>query len=94
MGTFKRPISNKLLVHFSRTAINHKLIVKLMKGDNEFRQSCSANIQFGNEVYIYTTVLENFEKFINDCNGNEQPFSMDTWIPTVYYGFCGQVPGE
>lgn len=90
---------NKTNINTRRTSVTHKLIVKLMKGDNKFRQSSNANIQFGNEIYIYTNVMENFQQFINESSGGgggggNRTFNMDSWLPKVYHCFCGHIPGK
>lgn len=62
-----------------------------MKGDNTFRTASNANIQFRNEVYSYNDVIPAYEHFLS---GRTEKIRIDNWIPKVYYGFFGEVPGK
>lgn len=77
--------------HVYRSVKQHKLIVKLMKGDEAFRFASRSNIQFSNEVFIYTKVIPAYREFLAACKST---ISVDKWIPRVYYGYYGKVPGK
>ncbi|ETN59561.1 Juvenile hormone-inducible protein [Anopheles darlingi] len=62
------------------------LMVKVMKGSDEFRESSLAKIQFGNEIYIYTHVLPVFRDLLA---GTEVQAD---WCPGVYFGEAGSFP--
>ncbi|XP_058452726.1 uncharacterized protein LOC131431180 [Malaya genurostris] len=65
-------------------------MVKVMKGDDQFRENCNAKVQFSNEIYIYTEVLSHFKQLLSnsgsDISGNE-------WCPRVLFGKAGKFPG-
>uniref|UniRef100_A0A2M4AT61 Putative juvenile hormone-inducible protein n=1 Tax=Anopheles triannulatus TaxID=58253 RepID=A0A2M4AT61_9DIPT len=62
------------------------LMVKVMKGSDEFRESSLAKIQFGNEIYIYTHVLPVFRDLLK---GTEV---LADWCPGVFFGEAGSFP--
>ncbi|XP_058059411.1 uncharacterized protein LOC131210216 [Anopheles bellator] len=62
------------------------LMVKVMKGSDEFRESSLSKTQFGNEIYIYTQVLPVFRQLMVASG-----LPAD-WCPTVFYGAAGQFP--
>uniref|UniRef100_A0A1L8DN30 Putative juvenile hormone-inducible protein n=1 Tax=Nyssomyia neivai TaxID=330878 RepID=A0A1L8DN30_9DIPT len=68
---------------------NRDLIVKLMKGSNDFRTRSKSFIQFGNEVYIYGKVIPAFCKFLEN---KKTSIEWEKWVPKVYYSFYGVVP--
>lgn len=59
----------------------HQMIVKIMKGDKNFRDATKSSIQCSNEVYIYKNVIPYFQKFITKSGE-----SVDSkWVPRVYF---------
>uniref|UniRef100_A0A182N591 CHK kinase-like domain-containing protein n=1 Tax=Anopheles dirus TaxID=7168 RepID=A0A182N591_9DIPT len=62
------------------------LMVKVMKGSDEFRETSMAKTQFTNEIYIYTNVLPVFKQLL-DCSG-----ICADWCPKVLYGEAGHFP--
>uniref|UniRef100_A0A182K8B8 CHK domain-containing protein n=1 Tax=Anopheles christyi TaxID=43041 RepID=A0A182K8B8_9DIPT len=64
------------------------LMVKVMKGSDEFRESSKGKTQFTNEIYIYTKVLPVFQQLLSTT---ESDFAGD-WCPKVYYGEAGHFP--
>ncbi|XP_055678927.1 uncharacterized protein LOC129787399 [Lutzomyia longipalpis] len=65
------------------------MIVKLMKGSNDFRKRTMSYTQFGNEVYIYGKVIPAFRKFLE---GKKTSIEWDKWVPKVYHSYYGVVP--
>ncbi|XP_062563763.1 uncharacterized protein LOC134226790 [Armigeres subalbatus] len=65
------------------------LMVKIMKGDEVSRETSQTNVQFTNEVYIYSKVLPAFKDLIKsrDCAAQ-----VDTWCPKVVYSKAGVIP--
>ncbi|XP_058821995.1 uncharacterized protein LOC131683753 [Topomyia yanbarensis] len=65
------------------------LMVKVMKGDDSFRENCKAIIQFSNEIYIYSEVLPYFKQLLLSSgsliSGNE-------WCPRVVFAAAGKFP--
>uniref|UniRef100_A0A2C9GW76 CHK kinase-like domain-containing protein n=1 Tax=Anopheles farauti TaxID=69004 RepID=A0A2C9GW76_9DIPT len=62
------------------------LMVKVMKGSDEFRESSMAKTQFTNEIYIYTKVLPVFKELLEGSGISAN------WCPKVYYGEAGHLP--
>src|SRR5690349_19285521 len=57
------------------------MIVKIMKGDKNFREATKSFTQCSNEVYIYKNVIPYFKKFLATSGA-----SFDSeWVPKVYY---------
>lgn len=59
----------------------HEMIVKIMKGDKNFRDTTKSETQCSNEVYIYKEVLPCLKKFVANSGSS---LSTD-WCPRVYY---------
>lgn len=59
----------------------HQMIVKIMKGDKNFRDATKSSTQCSNEVYIYKNVIPYFKKFISDSGAT----TSSEWVPRVYY---------
>lgn len=68
-----------------------KLMVKMMKGDKEFREATKAFIQCRNEVYIYEEVIPCFRRFLE---GYGSTINCDNWTPKIYKIHYGKIPGE
>ncbi|XP_058129755.1 uncharacterized protein LOC131284241 [Anopheles ziemanni] len=64
------------------------LMVKVMKGSDEFREASLSKIQFTNEIYIYTKVLPVFRELIEASDLEISP----DWCPKVYFGASGHFP--
>lgn len=57
------------------------MIVKIMKGDKNFREATKSTTLCSNEIYIYKNVIPYFKKFIAESGA-----SVDSeWVPRVYY---------
>ncbi|CAG9808590.1 unnamed protein product [Chironomus riparius] len=61
----------------------HKIIVKIMKGDHDFREKTSSFLQCSNEIYSYRNVIPYFKKFITE--NPVTTFNPDKWVPRIYY---------
>lgn len=77
-------------MRFVFSTSSHKLVVKLMKGDDAFRLGSRSYVQFSNEIYMYNVVIPTFAKLLRN---SAALISFDDMIPKLYYGFFGQVPG-
>uniref|UniRef100_A0A182PE62 CHK domain-containing protein n=1 Tax=Anopheles epiroticus TaxID=199890 RepID=A0A182PE62_9DIPT len=64
------------------------LMVKVMKGSDEFRESSMGKTQFTNEIYIYTKVLPVFQELLSATDSG----LTGDWCPKVYYGAAGHFP--
>ncbi|GAB0091536.1 uncharacterized protein DMENIID0001_063910 [Sergentomyia squamirostris] len=73
----------------SRERKNYDLIVKLMKGSEDFRTWSKGFTQFGNEVFIYGKVIPAFGNFLK---GRKTSIEWRKWAPKVYYSYYGKVP--
>ncbi|XP_055539206.1 uncharacterized protein LOC129726478 isoform X2 [Wyeomyia smithii] len=65
------------------------LMVKVMKGDDAFREHSKAKVQFSNEIFIYTEVLPQFTQLLLSSGS---PIRGDSWCPRVLYGAAGKFP--
>lgn len=65
------------------------LMVKVMKGDEAFRDSCFSPVQFTNEISIYTKVIPCFQQLLE---ASQCSLRGDKWCPKVVYGFAGNIP--
>ena len=67
------------------------LVVKVMKGTEEFRVTTKSFVQCHNEVIIYDKVIPYLKEFVSSRGG-----SIDTsqWAPKIYHSFYGKIPGE
>lgn len=70
---------------------HHRIIVKLMKGDVNFRTGSKSYLQFANEVYIYARVLPRFQRLLE---ASVSSVRIESWVPKMYYGFFGAVSGK
>lgn len=57
------------------------MIVKIMKGDKEFRDATKSSTQCSNEVYIYKSVIPYYQKFLSESGASIQ----GNWCPRVYF---------
>lgn len=63
------------------------MIVKLMKGDENFRTTTKSQIQFSNENYIYSNVVPAFKNILKNTEIN-----LDNLIPRAYFAGSGSFP--
>ena len=70
---------------------NLSLIVKLMKGDSEFRLKTKSTIQFSNENYVYKNIIPYYKDFLDN---SVTFFDINQWTPCVYYVNSGQLEGK
>lgn len=57
------------------------MIVKIMKGDKDFRDATKSSTQCSNEVYIYKEVIPYYEKFL-EASGSSLKAD---WTPKIYF---------
>lgn len=90
---FMSVIHNLILVTKDKKTSETKsfnLMVKVMKGDDAFRESSLAKTQFTNEIYIYTKVVP---AFIDLLATKQCSIRGENWCPKIVYGTSGQIPG-
>lgn len=69
----------------------HHIILKIMKGDEKFRELAKSSLMCSNEVHMYKSVLPFFRKFLRDNNATL--FNTDEWwTPRVYIADYGVFP--
>jgi thiamine kinase-like enzyme len=61
----------------------HKIFIKIMKENIEFREKTKSNVQCSNEIYIYQNVIPYFKNFLR--NIPISTFNDDNWIPRIYF---------
>ena len=61
------------------------MIVKIMKGDKNFRDATKSSTQCSNEVYIYKNVIPYYQKVVADLNASVKT----DWVPRVYFADYG-----
>ncbi|KXJ70818.1 hypothetical protein RP20_CCG022390 [Aedes albopictus] len=65
------------------------LMVKVMKGDEKFREVSLTKTQFTNEIYIYSKVIPTFTELLStrgcSVKGN-------SWCPRIFYCTAGLIP--
>lgn len=62
-----------------------------MRGDVAFRESSKSYIQFANEIYIYSTVLPYYDKFLKEMNLKE--IKILDLVPPVFKAQFGYIEG-
>lgn len=67
------------------------MIVKLMKGDEQFRNGTKSYTQFANEIYYYTRIQPCFEQMLADSRSS---IAFENITPKVYLAFFGRIPGK
>lgn len=65
------------------------LMVKVMKGDQAFRERCFSPVQFCNEISIYTKVIPCFQQLLESNNCSVRG---DKWCPKVVFGVADKIP--
>lgn len=77
----------KILLNFSEKS--HDIMVKIMKGDRNFRDKTKSTIQCSNEVYIYKKVIPYFKSFLNNAKVSLDEYQ---WVPKIYFSDFGLFP--
>ncbi|KAH8250456.1 hypothetical protein KR038_002194 [Drosophila bunnanda] len=67
------------------------VLVKFMKGTEEFRESSNSYIQFGNEIFAYTEILPAYEHLLRASHLASDVVT--NWVPRCYSAKFGQVEG-
>ncbi|XP_017034641.1 uncharacterized protein [Drosophila kikkawai] len=67
------------------------VLVKFMKGTEEFRESSNSYIQFGNETFAYAEILPAYEHLLRASRLSSDVVT--NWVPRCYYAKFGQVDG-
>lgn len=62
---------------------HHDMIVKIMKGDGEFREKTNSLLQCSNEIYSYKNVIPYLKEFAR--KNSVTSFNPDNWVPKIYY---------
>nr|XP_019565410.2 uncharacterized protein LOC109433437 [Aedes albopictus] len=89
---FMSVIHNLVLVTKDKKTSEQKtinLMVKIMKGDEAFRETSFAKTQFSNEIYIYTKVIPVFTELLKSRNCTVRG---SDWCPHILYGKAGKIP--
>ncbi|XP_055606288.1 uncharacterized protein LOC129754334 [Uranotaenia lowii] len=68
---------------------DYNLMVKVIKGDDSFRTSSRATVQFNNERILYTRVVPRFKQLLQE---HKSAVDADEWCPRVLYGVSGKFP--
>jgi hypothetical protein len=69
----------------------HQIILKIMKGDENFRTLAKSFLMCSNEIFIYKTVVPFFKKYLKD--NDAKFFNPDEWwTPRVYFADQGKFP--
>ncbi|XP_044252006.1 uncharacterized protein [Drosophila takahashii] len=72
----------------SRTEV---VLVKLMKGEKEFREQSNSYIQFANEVFAYAEILPAYEHLLRTSHLSSELVA--NWVPSCYFARFGLVRG-
>uniref|UniRef100_A0A1A9UDS8 CHK kinase-like domain-containing protein n=1 Tax=Glossina austeni TaxID=7395 RepID=A0A1A9UDS8_GLOAU len=67
------------------------LILKVMRGEGDFRQSSKSYIQFANEIYFYTSVLAAFKEVMEVAE--ECSVKVEDLLPKCYVAEFGYIEG-
>lgn len=69
----------------------HHVILKIMKGDDKFRELAKSTLMCKNEVTVYRDIVPFFRKYLRDSNSTL--FNPDEWwTPRVYFADYGIFP--
>uniref|UniRef100_T1PB49 Ecdysteroid kinase n=1 Tax=Musca domestica TaxID=7370 RepID=T1PB49_MUSDO len=71
--------------------IDRLLIAKFMRGDVEFRESSKSYVQFANEIFIYSDVLPQYEKLLNELKITT--LKITELAPSCYKAAFGYIEG-
>ncbi|XP_055639369.1 uncharacterized protein LOC129777235 [Toxorhynchites rutilus septentrionalis] len=66
------------------------ILIKVMKGDEDFRRQSLGLILFPNEINVYRNILPAFKQLITDSKSS---IEAGTWCPRIYYSEQGSFPG-
>ncbi|KAL9885432.1 uncharacterized protein ACN427_011859 [Glossina fuscipes fuscipes] len=66
-------------------------ILKIMRGDKDFREYSKSYIQFANEIYVYTSVLAAFKEVMKVAE--ECSTKIDDLLPKCYVAEFGYIEG-
>lgn len=70
----------------------HQVIVKIMKGDDNFRDLTKSTMMFTNEIHVYRDIIPFFKKQLKE--NNVTLFNPeDWWTPKVYFADYGVFDG-
>ncbi|XP_017054730.1 uncharacterized protein LOC108097140 [Drosophila ficusphila] len=82
-------------VHLDLTIGDRKrtevVLVKFMKGTEEFREQSNSYIQFRNEVFAYAEILPAYENLLRMSNLSSEMVA--NWVPRCYFAKFGKVDG-
>ncbi|EDW87232.1 uncharacterized protein LOC6526401 [Drosophila yakuba] len=67
------------------------VLVKFMKGTEEFRETSNSYIQFSNEIFAYAEILPAYENVLRTSHLESDV--VKNWIPRCYFARFGQVEG-
>lgn len=67
------------------------VLVKFMKGTEEFRESSNSYIQFSNEIFAYAEILPAYENVLRTSHLESEV--VKNWVPRCYFARFGQVKG-
>ncbi|KAH8295592.1 hypothetical protein KR018_006706 [Drosophila ironensis] len=67
------------------------VLVKFMKGTEEFRVASNSYIQFANEIFAYAEILPAYEHVLRTSHLSADMVS--NWVPRCYFAKFGQVQG-
>lgn len=76
------------MAHISSTRTLH-MVVKVMKGTQDFRETTKSFVQCRNEVFVYDKVIPYFKRFISDRHSS---IDANQWSPKIYHLFYGGIP--
>ncbi|EDV47407.1 uncharacterized protein LOC6551537 [Drosophila erecta] len=65
------------------------VVVKFMKGSEEFREQSNSYIQFANEVFAYAEILPAYEHLLRTSHLSNEMVS--NWVPRCYFAKFGRV---
>ncbi|XP_016944763.3 uncharacterized protein [Drosophila suzukii] len=67
------------------------VLVKFMKGTEDFRESSNSYIQFANEIFAYAEILPAYENVLRTSHLESDVVT--NWVPRCYFARFGQVEG-
>lgn len=73
---------------YTRRQKVHEIIVKTMKGDQDFRNTTQSSLQSTNETYVYKSVIPSFKQFVAETGSNV----FTDWVPRIYFADFGHFP--
>ncbi|XP_017061084.2 uncharacterized protein LOC108101293 [Drosophila ficusphila] len=67
------------------------ILIKFMKGTEEFRENSNSYIQFANEIFAYAEILPAYENVLRISHLEVD--LVTNWVPKCYFAKFGQVEG-